>query len=154
MAQRPEVVSEIIREIPYASLAESVEHQGRHRYVLELADDESAKDSELVPKLVREMVERNLSLYSIKPFVRDLETVFREISSGKDPEPETSDSQSIPETDIQTMVIEEGAGSIGEPAPPEVVGTTIVEEIVEESQEDSPAEDPTKNNSDGDQTDK
>ncbi len=49
-------------------------------YTLEI---EGEKISEAIPRLARSLVEFGCNIYSIQPIVRDLETIFREITQGK-----------------------------------------------------------------------
>jgi len=74
----PDKVEPVIREIKHVQAVSSREADGQHLYTVEFAGN---KLHEVAPAVASALVKNDLPLYSLQPQIRDLETIFKEITT-------------------------------------------------------------------------
>lgn len=71
---------DIFQAVEGVKVVESIEKESKETFILEI--DEEKDNQEVASLIAKQVVDKGLKLYSMQPNVRDLETIFGEISEG------------------------------------------------------------------------
>lgn len=75
----PDRLSQLIADLAGLSVFSHERQDNSYRYTLDLSGQEC---EQVAPRLAKTIVDSGANLYAMHPIVRDLETIFREISAG------------------------------------------------------------------------
>jgi ABC-2 type transport system ATP-binding protein len=103
----PESLSEIVSGVNL----HIVDHQakdGQHSYIL---DGKGQDLSSKTPDLAKALVERGCKIYAIQPVVRDLETIFGEITGGGRSSAQNGSNGKVPQTSVDSTNTEVAAAT-------------------------------------------
>ena len=71
---------DIFQAVEGVKVVESIERESKETFILEI--DKEKDNQEVASLIAKQVIDKGLKLYSMQPNVRDLETIFGEISEG------------------------------------------------------------------------